>query len=122
MKSPSSRSPRDAPSGAATTAPATEAEWLLVLYVAGQTPKSLEALTNLRSICEAHLAGKYRIEVVDLLVSPQLARDDQIVAIPTVIRKLPAPLKKVVGNLSDTMRTLVGLQLRPMSGKGPGPS
>ena len=122
MKSPSPRAPRAAPSDAATTAPATEAEWQLVLYVAGQTTKSLEALTNLRSVCEAHLAGQYRIEVVDLLVNPQLARDDQIVAIPTVIRKLPAPLKKVVGNLSDTMRTLVGLQLRPMSGKGPGPS
>ncbi len=89
------------------------AEWELRLYVAGQTPRSLAALENLRKLCEAHLAGKYHIEVVDLLVHPQLSRDDQILALPTLVRKLPPPLRKIIGDLSDTERVLVGLQLRP---------
>jgi len=90
-----------------------EEVWELRLYVAGQTPKSITAFTNLKKICEAHLAGRYKIEVIDLLKQPQLATGDQIVAIPTLVRKLPEPLRKIVGDLSDTERTLVGLQLRP---------
>ena len=86
--------------------------WELRLYVAGQTPKSMKAIENLRQICEEHLAGKYHIEVVDLLLHPQLAKGDQIVALPTLVRKLPEPIRKVVGDLSNIERTLVGLQLR----------
>ena len=87
--------------------------WELRLYVAGQTAKSVTAFANLKKICEEHLAGKYRIEVIDLLVNPQLAADDQIVAIPTLVRALPEPIRKIIGDLSDTERVLVGLQLRP---------
>jgi len=89
------------------------AEWVLRLYVAGQTPRSLAALDNLRRLCEEHLQGRYWIEVVDLLVNPQLSRDDQILAVPTLVRKLPLPLRKIIGDLSNTERVLVGLQLRP---------
>jgi circadian clock protein KaiB len=85
----------------------------LRLYVAGQTPKSLAAIVNLKRICEEHLAGRYSIEVVDLLVTPQLAEGDQIVALPTLVRRLPPPLKRVIGTLSDTERVLVGLDIRP---------
>jgi circadian clock protein KaiB len=87
--------------------------WELRLYVAGQTAKSVTAFANLKRICEQHLPGQYTIEVVDLLESPQLAQGDQIVAIPTLVRKLPEPIRKIVGDLSNTERTLVGLQLRP---------
>jgi len=87
--------------------------WELRLYVAGQTPRSITAFSNLKKICEEHLAGRYRIEVVDLLEHPQLAAGDQIVAIPTLVRKLPAPLRKIVGDLRDQERALVGLDLRP---------
>lgn len=87
--------------------------WELRLYVAGKTAKSVAALENLTRICEKELPGKYRIEIVDLLVHPQLARGDQILAIPTLVRKLPQPIRKVIGDLSNTERTLVGLQLRP---------
>jgi circadian clock protein KaiB len=87
--------------------------WELRLYVAGQTPKSVAALANLKRICDEHLAGKYEIEVVDLLENPQLARGDQILAIPTLVRKLPPPLKKIIGDLSNEERVLVGLDLRP---------
>jgi circadian clock protein KaiB len=86
--------------------------WNLRLYVAGQTPRSLAAFHNLKQICEEHLKGKYRIEVVDLLENPKLARDDQIVAIPTLVRKLPPPIRKIIGDLSDRVPVLVGLQLR----------
>jgi circadian clock protein KaiB len=86
--------------------------WELRLYVAGATPRSLAAFDNLKRICEEHLAGKYRIEVVDLLENPTLAKDDQIVAIPTLVRKLPEPMRKVIGDLSDDLPVLVGLQLR----------
>jgi circadian clock protein KaiB len=86
----------------------------LRLYVAGQTSRSLAALANLKRICEEHLQGRYRIEVIDLLEHPQLARGDQILALPTVVRKLPEPIRKLVGDLSDTDRALVGLDLRPM--------
>ncbi len=87
----------------------------LRLYVAGQTPKSVTALTNLKKLCEEHLAGKYRIEVIDLLKHPQLARGDQILAIPTLVRRLPSPIRKIIGDLSNTERVLVGLDLRPRS-------
>jgi circadian clock protein KaiB len=92
-------------------------EWELCLYIAGQGARSVTAFTNLKKLCEAHLAGKYRIEVIDLLENPQRARNDQIVAIPTLIRNLPTPIRKVVGDLSNTERTLVGLQLRPAAPK-----
>jgi len=88
--------------------------WELRLYVAGITPKSLEAFTNLKKICEEHLAGKYHIEVIDLMENPRLARGDQILAIPTLVRKLPPPLRKIIGDLSDTERVLVGLNIRPV--------
>jgi len=84
---------------------------MLRLYVAGQTPKSLTAFANLRRICETHLAGRYEIEVIDLLEQPQLARGDEIIAIPTLVRKLPPPITQLIGDLSDTERVLVGLQL-----------
>ena len=86
--------------------------WELRLYVAGQTPKSLAAFANLKKICEEHLAGQYHIEIVDLLKKPQLASGDQILAIPTLVRKLPEPIRKIIGDLSDTERVLVGLNLR----------
>lgn len=85
----------------------------LRLYVAGQTPKALRAFGNLRTICEEHLAGRYTIEVIDLLKDPQLGRGDQILALPTLVRKLPTPIKKIIGDLSNTERVLVGLDLRP---------
>ncbi len=91
--------------------------WELRLYVAGVTPKSVEAFANLKKICEEHLAGIYRIEVIDLLENPRLARGDQILAIPTLVRKLPQPIKKIIGDLSDTERVLVGLNLRPVKTK-----
>lgn len=91
----------------------TPAPWLLRLYIAGQTPRSLAALSNLHRICEEHLLGHYDIEVIDLFEKPQLAEGDQIVAIPTLVRKLPEPIRKIIGDLSDTERTLVGLQLKP---------
>ena len=85
--------------------------WELRLYIAGQTPNSIVAIANLKKICEEQLQGKYRIEVIDLLKKPQLAKGDQIVAIPTLVRRLPPPVKKIVGNLSKTERTLVGLDI-----------
>jgi circadian clock protein KaiB len=90
-----------------------KAKWDLKLYVAGQTPKSLQAFANLKRICEEHLAGEYHIEVIDLRKSPQLAKGDQILALPTLVRKLPEPVRKIVGDLSNTERVLVGLDLRP---------
>jgi circadian clock protein KaiB len=92
--------------------------WQLRLYVAGQSPKSIAAFANLKKLCEEYLPGRYSIEVIDLLVNPQLAAGDQIVAIPTLVRKLPEPLRKIVGDLSNTERTLVGLQLRPAQRQG----
>jgi circadian clock protein KaiB len=87
--------------------------WDLRLYTAGQSPKSLAALSNLKRICDQHLAGRYTIEVIDLMKNPRLAKDDEIIAIPTLVRKLPQPLRKIIGDLSDEERALVGLQLRP---------
>ena len=94
-------------------APAGGEHYSLRLYVAGQTPKSIAAIANLRRICEEHLAGRYTIEVIDLLVQPQLAAGDQILAVPTLVRRLPEPLKRVIGNLSNAERLLVGLDIRP---------
>jgi circadian clock protein KaiB len=107
--------PRGKGKKAATPAPkgAAGRKYELRLYVAGQTPKSLSAFANLKKICEEHLAGRYRIEVIDLLKNPQLAQGDQIFAIPTLVRKLPEPIKKIIGDLSNTERVLVGLDIRP---------
>jgi circadian clock protein KaiB len=97
----------------ASSQPAKKYE--LRLYVAGQTPKSIAAFANLKKICEEHLAGEYHIEVIDLMKQPQLASGDQILAIPTLVRKLPEPIKKIIGDLSNTERVLVGLDLREAS-------
>jgi len=88
----------------------------LRLYVAGQTPKAVRAFANLRKLCEEHLQGRYRIEVIDLIDNPQLGRGDQILALPTLVRRLPSPIKKIIGDLSNTERVLVGLDLRPRNG------
>ena len=93
----------------------TPPAWDLRLYVAGPTPRAIAAFENLKRICETHLAGQYTIEVIDLLKTPQLAKGDQIVAIPTLVRKLPAPVRKIIGDLSNTEKVLVGLDLRPRS-------
>lgn len=93
------------------------AKWELRLYVAGQTAKSLVAFANLKRICEEHLAGEYHIEVVDLVKNPQLAKGDQILALPTLVRKLPEPVRKIIGDLSNTERVLVGLDLRARTPK-----
>jgi circadian clock protein KaiB len=94
-------------------APEAPVEWDLRLYIAGRTPKCVAAFTNLKKLCEEHLAGQYRLEVIDLLENTQLAKGDQILAIPTLVRKLPEPIKKIIGDLSNTERVLVGLDLRP---------
>jgi circadian clock protein KaiB len=101
--------PRSSRKAAAEAAP----KWDLRLYVAGETPRSVTALENLERICEEHLAGQYRIEVVDLLRDPKLARGDQILAVPTLVRKLPEPVRKIIGDLSNEEKVLVGLDLRP---------
>ncbi len=101
--------PQDRPEDAA---PSGGEHYSLRLYVAGHTPKSTAAITNLRRICEEHLAGRYTIEVIDLLVQPQLAAGDQILAVPTLVRRLPTPLKRVIGNLANAERVLVGLDIR----------
>ncbi len=90
-------------------------KWDLRLYIAGQTPRSLAAMSNLKRLCEDHLQGRYNIEIVDLVKHPQLAAGDEILAIPTLVRKLPQPIRKIVGDLRDVDRALVGLQLRPGS-------
>ncbi len=92
--------------------PRADKLWQLRLYVAGQTPKSLTALSNLKKICDDHLSGRYTIEVIDLLEQPRLSKGDQILAIPTLVRKLPQPVRKIIGDLSNTERVLVGLDLR----------
>ena len=88
-------------------------KWQLRLYVAGQTPKCLIAFANLKKLCEEHMDGDYHIEIIDLLQQPQLAKGDQILAIPTLVRKLPEPVRKIIGDLSNTERVLVGLDLKP---------
>lgn len=92
-----------------------EEKFILRLYVAGQTPKSMIAFSNLKKICEEHLEGRYQIEVIDLMVNPTLAKDDQILALPTLVRKLPTPVKRIIGDLSNTEKVLVGLDLRPIT-------
>jgi circadian clock protein KaiB len=111
MSMPKRRVSTGAPHSGRRSASSAE-RWELRLYVAGQTPRSLAAFVNLKQICESHLAGKYRIDVIDLVKNPQLARSDQIVAIPTLVRRLPPPQSKIIGDLSNTERVLVGLQLR----------
>ena len=97
------------------TPPDKPPQWQLRLYVAGQTSKSITALANLRRLCETHLVGRYSIEVIDLLVNPRLAAGDQILAVPTLVRKLPAPIKKINGDLSNEERVLVGLDIQPLA-------
>jgi circadian clock protein KaiB len=96
--------------------PRPGAEWKLRLYVAGQTPKSLTAFANLKRICEEHLAGRYQIEVIDLMKHPELAQTDQIIALPTLVRKLPEPIKRIVGDLSNSERVVLGMNLEKLSG------
>jgi circadian clock protein KaiB len=100
------------PEGETAAPPSAGPAYQLRLYVAGQTPKSVLAFTNLKRICEEHLAGRYEIEVIDLRQTPQLAQGDQILALPTLVRRLPEPIKKIIGDLSNTERVLVGLDLR----------
>jgi circadian clock protein KaiB len=102
-------------SNAIVESPPPGGHYNLRLYVAGQTPKSITALSNLKKICEEHLVGRYQIEVIDLLEHPQLAAGDQIIAVPTLVRRLPEPLKRIIGNLSNMERVLVGLDLRPVA-------
>jgi len=104
------RSSASAKRGAARSKP----EWQLKLYVAGKTARSVAALENLRNLCETHLAGRYSIEIVDLLVNPQLAAGDQILAVPTLVRKFPEPIRKIIGDLSNEERVLVGLDVQPV--------
>ncbi len=92
--------------------PTDAMNWQLKLYIAGQSPKSVRAIANLQKLCEQHMAGMFEIEVIDLLEHPGLAKDDEIFAVPTLVRKLPEPIRKIIGDLSDTERTLVGLQIR----------
>jgi circadian clock protein KaiB len=99
---------------AGTAASPRKAEFQLKLYVAGQTAKSIVALDNLRRICETHLAGRFHIEVIDLMVNPQLAAGDQILAVPTLVRRVPVPIRKIIGDLSNEERVLVGLDIQPL--------
>jgi circadian clock protein KaiB len=99
----------------AKSAKASRPEWQLRLYVAGPTAKSVAALANLRRMCEEHLAGRYEIEVIDLLVNPKLAAGDQILAVPTLVRKFPEPIRKIIGDLSNEERMLVGLDIKPVA-------
>lgn len=92
-----------------------EFKWQLKLYIAGNTPKSVTAINNLKKYCEAHLKDQYQIEVVDLLVHPQLAEGDQILAVPTLVRKVPVPIRKIIGDLSNEEKVLVGLDIRPVN-------
>jgi circadian clock protein KaiB len=118
-KSPAGRK-NSAPSQRVKTASKKSAApdiWNLRLYVAGQTPKSLTAFSNLKKLCEEHLPGRYQIEIVDLIKQPHLAQNDQIVALPTLVRKLPAPIKRVIGDLSNLERVMVGLDLQMSDGK-----
>lgn len=102
-----------APKAARAPRESTPKRWTLRLYVAGQTPRSLTAFSNLKRLCEEHIAGRYQIEVVDLMKDPELAQRDQIMAIPTLVRKLPAPIKRVIGDLSNAQRVMIGIDLEP---------
>lgn len=99
-------------------APQEKEVWELRLYVAGQTPRSMVAFSNLKKIAEEHLAGKYKIVIIDLLQNPQLAKEDRILAIPTLVKKLPPPINKIIGDLSNTEKVLVGLDLKPIKKRG----
>ena len=112
MKTPK-KGTRRVSNGASPQADTDGNNWNLRLYVAGQTPRSLTAFKNLKEICEEYLKGKYHIEVIDLMENPTLARGDQILAIPTLVRKLPQPIRKIIGDLSNTERVLVGLDIQP---------
>jgi circadian clock protein KaiB len=103
----------DDESEGASVVAGSEEQYELRLYIAGQSPKCVRAIDNLRHVCEEHLSGRYRIEVIDLLEHPQLAHGDEIIAVPTLVRKLPEPIRRIIGDLSDTDKVLVGLQLRP---------
>lgn len=112
------RTPAEGPAGreaGENGAASSEETFLLKLYVAGQTPKSIMAIKNLQEICEEHLEGRYRIEVIDLVQEPELARRDQILAIPTLVRSLPVPISRIIGDLSDTERVLVGLNIQHLA-------
>jgi len=111
--STSRKSPAPAAPGSSAAA-SSRTEWQLRLYVAGSTPRSAAALHNLKRLCETHLAGRYSIDVVDLLVNPQLAAGDQILAVPTLVRKFPEPIRKIIGDLSNEERVLVGLDVKPL--------
>jgi circadian clock protein KaiB len=114
MKAPTKKSRRATANGRSSAAQESDStRWNLRLYVAGQTPRSLSAFKNLKEICEEYLKGKYHIEVVDLMENPTLARGDQIFAVPTLVRKLPQPIRKIIGDLSNTERVLVGLDIQP---------
>jgi circadian clock protein KaiB len=113
MKAPAKQSRRTKNGHSPQASVEDSSHWNLRLYVAGQTPRSLTAFKNLKDICEAHLKGKYHIEVIDLMENPTLARGDQILAIPTLVRKLPQPIRKIIGDLSNTERVLVGLDIQP---------
>ena len=114
MKSTPQKKSRRSSNGQTPAANAGDsARWNLRLYVAGQTPRSLTAFKNLKDICEEYLKGEYHIEVIDLMENPTLARGDQILAIPTLVRKLPQPIRKIIGDLSNTERVLVGLDIQP---------
>ena len=114
MKTPAKQKKRSPVNGHSPQADADDtARWNLRLYVAGQTPRSITAFKNLKDICEEYLKGKYHIEVVDLMENPTLARGDQILAVPTLVRKLPQPIRKIIGDLSNTERVLVGLDIQP---------
>jgi circadian clock protein KaiB len=118
-KQASSRKPAKdgpAPAGKRKATPFKRPLWELRLYVAGMTPTSIRAFENLKRLCEEHMHGAYKIQVVDLLERPMLARGDQIIAVPTLVRRLPTPVKKIIGDLSNTERVLVGLDLRPAGG------
>jgi circadian clock protein KaiB len=97
-----------------SAAPKKRVSYELILYVAGNTPKSVLALKNLQKYCEEYLKDEYRIEVIDLLINPQLAEGDQILAVPTLVRKVPVPIRKIIGDLSNEERVLVGLNIRPL--------
>jgi circadian clock protein KaiB len=112
MKSTPTKKSRKAGNGQPTS-DGDSARWNLRLYVAGQTPRSLSAFKNLKDICEEYLKGEYHIEVIDLMENPTLARGDQILAVPTLVRKLPQPIRKIIGDLSNTERVLVGLDIQP---------
>ena len=113
MKQAPMKKSRQRPASNGRPQDGSEERWNLRLYVAGQTPRSLSAFRNLKDICEEYLKGQYHIEVIDLMENPTLARGDQILAVPTLVRQLPQPIRKIIGDLSNTERVLVGLDIRP---------